>query len=119
MTAKGWTKKIRKATRDAGTYKPCFNSVIDTLADILARRDEAREAYDGNPVIEHTNKAGNTNLEQNPILRMVNDLNRDALAYWKELGLTPAGLKRINETAMKENGKGSALEQALIKLGGS
>lgn len=119
LEAKAWGRKIRKACKDAGTYRKCFDSVIDTLADILERRDEAREAYDGNPIVEHTNKGGSTNLEQNPAIRLVNDLNRDALAYWKELGLTPAGLKRINETAMKENGKGSALEQALIKLGGS
>lgn len=119
MDKSRWIRRIRKETKDAGTYKKCFESVIETLADILTRRDEAQEAYDGNPIVEHTNRAGIVNYEQNPAIRLVNDLNRDALAYWKELGLTPAGLKRINEAALKEQKKGSALEQALSKLGGA
>ncbi len=77
--------------------------VIETLADILARRDEALKLYKqegGQPVIEYTNKGGSTNYVQNPLLKLANELNRDALTYWKELGLTPAGLKRLNEKAL-------------------
>lgn len=68
-------------------------------------------------IVEHTNKAGATNLTQHPALRMINDLNRDALAYWRDLGLTPAGLKKIDEGAMKKK-KGSALADALRELNG-
>ena len=32
-------------------------------------------------------------------------MNRDALAYWRDLGLTPAGLKKINEEAMAADKK--------------
>ena len=116
MTAKSWEKRIQKACENAGTYKECFDSVIETLAQIMAERDEAAEAYDGNPIVEHTNQGGNTNLAQNPALRLINDLNRDALAYWRELGLTPKGLKQINEAAIKETKKQSALEKALNAL---
>ena len=52
-------------------------------------------------LVKHTNKGGATNIEQNPALRLINELNRDALAYWRDLGLTPAGLKKIDEDAMK------------------
>ena len=52
-------------------------------------------------LIEHTNKAGATNIEQNPAIRLINDLNRDALAYCRELGLTAASLRRINESALR------------------
>jgi len=116
MTAKTWRSRIKKACVDAGTYKKCFDSVIDTLSQIMAERDEAREAYDGVPIVEHTNQGGNTNLVQNPALRLINDLNRDALAYWRELGLTPKGLRQINEAAIKETKTTSALEKALAKL---
>ena len=51
-------------------------------------------------MIEYTNKGGSTNHIQNPLLKLANELNRDALTYWKELGLTPAGLKRLNEKAL-------------------
>lgn len=116
MTAKSWEKRIKKACEDAGTYKDCFKSVIETLAQIMEERDQARESYNGEPIVEHTNRGGSTNLEQNPALRLINDLNRDALAYWRELGLTPKGLKQINEAAIKETKKQSALEKALNAL---
>lgn len=117
MTAKSWKKRIKKACENAGTYKDCFDSVIETLSQIMEERDEARKAYDGNPIVEHTNQGGATNLAQNPALRLINDLNRDALAYWRELGLTPKGLRQINESAIKETKQTSALERALEMIG--
>lgn len=119
MTKRAWKAKIKKACNEAGTYRPYFNHVIDTLADILSRRDKIQEQYEQSgeeAIVEHTNKSGATNLEQNPALRMINDLNRDALQYWRDLGLTPAGLKKINEKAMAKP-KASALSEALKALG--
>lgn len=115
-----WVERITASAVAAGTYRPYFDDVIETLADILERRDTARALFDesgGNIIVDHTNKAGATNIEQNPILRMINDLNRDALAYWRDLGLTPAGLRRIDEQSMKQRKK-SALGEALKGLGG-
>ena len=119
MDKSAWVERITASAVSAGTYRPFFDDVIDTLADILERRDIAREQFadsGGNILVNHTNKAGATNIEQNPALRMVNDLNRDALAYWRDLGLTPAGLKRIDEQSMKQRKK-SALGEALKGLG--
>ena len=85
----------------------------------MERRDMALDAFQktgGNVIVKHTNKNGSANLEQNPALRLVNDLNRDALAYWRDLGLTPAGLKKINEKSM-EKPKRSALAEAMRALG--
>ena len=115
-----WVKRITANAVSAGTYRPFFDDVIDTLADILERRDIARELFaesDGNVMVMHTNKAGASNMEQNPILRLINDYNRDALAYWRDLGLTPAGLKRIDDQSMKPKKK-SSLQEALTGLGG-
>lgn len=118
MEAKKWISKIKRDTKRAGTYKPYFDEVIKTLAMILEERDQAREAFEengGQVIIEHTNKAGATNHEQNPALRLLNDLNRDALTYWRDLGLTPKGLKAINEQALQEQ-KADALTVALADL---
>lgn len=122
MDQKQWKSKIKSAAKKAGTYQPFFDAVIDTLAGILEKRDTAQELFDrsgGSVIVKHTNKGGATNLELNPALRLINDLNRDALAYWRDLGLTPAGLKRINEAAMQKKEKGSALEEALKSIGGA
>lgn len=119
MTRDEWTARITDSAKQAGTYRSYFDDVISTLADILARRDEAQTMFElsgGNVLVDHTNKAGATNIEQNPCLRMINDLNRDALAYWRDLGLTPAGLKRINDNAMQKP-KVSALAEALKAIG--
>lgn len=104
MLQADWKKIIVEACKSAGTYKPFFNLVIDTLAGILERRDDAVQAFvksGGKPIVKHTNKGGGTFLEQNPALRLLNELNRDAMQYWRELGLTPSSLKRINEESLK------------------
>lgn len=116
MTARRWKKIIKAACESAGTYREYFDHVIDSLAQTLEKRDEAAEHYDGHPIVEHTNSHGETNLVKNPALMMWADLNRDALAYWRELGLTPKGLRQINEAAIKETKTTSALEKALAKL---
>lgn len=115
-----WEKRVRAACQDAGTYKPFFESVIGTLASIMERRDEADKAFresGGETVIEYTNKNGQTNTIKNPALVVVMDLDAQALAYWRDLGLTPAGLKKINEDAMKGK-KRDALAEALKELSG-
>lgn len=119
MTKSRWKNKIIEACRQAGTYRDFFLPVIDTLSDLLERRDKAKKLYKASgeqPIVKHTNRSGATNLEQNPALRLINELNRDALAYWRDLGLTPAGLKKIDENAMKKR-KESALAAALRELG--
>ena len=119
MNKEEWKAIILKSTDEAGTYRKCFDSVIDTLAGIMEMRDDALERfydYGGNTVIEYTNKAGNTNVVKNPALVVVDDLNKTALAYWRDLGLTPAGLKRVKDLNPSDDGKKSALEVALEEL---
>ena len=113
-----WKRKIKAASRKAGTYKPYFESVIDTLAGIMELRDKAQEQFEasgGQTIVRYTNKAGATNPAKNPALIVIMDCNAQALAYWRDLGLTPAGLKRINEEGLKE-AKATGLESALLSL---
>ena len=121
MKKTAWKKKITECCQAVGTYREAFLPVIDTLASILERRDAVQDAFDSSGddlIVEHTNKGGAVNLEQHPSIRLINDLNRDALAFWRDLGLTPAGLKRIDENSMKGK-KRSSLADALRELGES
>ena len=119
MNRTEWKDRITAACEDAGTYRPFFDAAIETLSGILERRDDAEEKYKesgGNPVITHTNKAKETNTVKNPILVMLNDLNAQALAYWRDLGLTPAGYKKLNADLIQDNTQGGFdrfLEKAL------
>ena len=117
MTKANWIKRITSSCEEAGTYQPYFDDVISTLASILERRDNAEKAMKGQELtVEHVNKGGNSNLERHPLTRMIDELNRDALSYWRDLGLTPKGLKAINENAMKKEPK-DVLSEALKGLG--
>ncbi len=111
MIRKRWKTKIKKACNLAGTYKPYFDNAIDSLAGILEKRDQVEELYQSRnegPLVEFTNKNGSTNLVKNPLLIMWDDLNKSALTYWRELGLTPAGLKKINEMSFRDSEKEEA-----------
>lgn len=115
MTAAEWKEKIVLSCKDAGTYRNCFEDVIDTLSDILETRDKAMQQYKNagsEPIIEYTNKGGATNLVRSPYLATVDELNKTALTYWRDLGLTPKGLKAIDESAVKAK-KTSGLQEVL------
>lgn len=118
MKSTQWKKKIVKAMTEVGTYQKSFDQAIDTLAYILERRDDAQIYFDesgGKPIIIHTNKGGADNPDTNPALKLIMNLNAQALTIWRDLGLTPAGLKKINDEAMKEK-KTNSLESILSKL---
>ena len=110
MKKNDWKKKIKQASEEAGTYKDYFDAVIDTLAGILEKRDVAADAL---------NAPGATltasDIHRNPMVVIWNDLNKSALAYWKELGLTPAGLKKLNEDTFVKRQKASSLMDLLKK----
>ena len=120
MNEKQWKNKIKRAATEAGTYKPVFDPAIDALAKILVQRDAVYQQYldeGAVPIVERTSDRGAVNSAKNPLISLWNDLNGMALSYWKELGLTPASLKKINEAAMdKKPTGGSALETALLRL---
>ena len=121
MKKAAWKKKIKDACEDAGTYRPFFESVIDTLAGIMELRDNAAEKYEASgaeTVIEHTNNGGTTNLTKNPALVVLLDCNTQALAYWRDLGLTPAGYKRLNASVVKKEEETGSLEGLLEKMMG-
>lgn len=119
MTKKEWLRKINAACKKAGTYQAPFRYVIETLAQIMEDRDKVHEQYiasGAHPTIIHTNKAKEQNVVKNPMLVMELELNAQALAYWRDLGLTPAGLKKLNAEVVKENQGGGNLEKILEGL---
>lgn len=101
MTKETWHKKIEKSCREAGTYEPWYDHVIDTLAGILENRDRAQKQFEAmkcQPIVQHTNKGGATNLVKNPALVIIMDMNTQALAYWRELGLTAKAFQAMQKS---------------------
>lgn len=111
-----WQNLIIAQTKELGTYKPSFDSVIETLASILEKRDQALKEFEDTGaelVTEFVSDRGATNLKRNPRLQVWQDLNSQALAYWRDLGLTPAGLKKLKDLEIKSTSDVSGLERAL------
>ena len=74
-------------------------------------------ASGGHIIIKHTNKNGSTNIVKNPLYLALEKLRDDVVAYSKELGLTPAGLKRLNDELGSTKNR-STLAHALSELEG-
>lgn len=110
---------ITQACKNVGTYKDDFLPIIESLADIELQRDRTWKEFEnsgGQSMVPYTNKNGSENLVKNPLLVLWNEQNKTWLAYRRDLGLTPAGLKKLNEKAMKPV-KQSPLAKALKDLG--
>ena len=119
LDAKKWKRKIIEQMKKVDTYQDAFMPTIEALAKLLERRDSVYDEFieDGAAsLIEKISDRGAVNRVVNPLLTLWKDLNAQALAYWRDLGLTPAGLKRIDEAAMKKP-KESALAKALREVG--
>ena len=120
MKKADWKRAIVKKCQSIGTYKPEFTPVINHLACLMEESDNVMKQYraeGSKPLIEKKSDRGAVNKAKNPLLTTWEDLNRDALAYWRDLGLTPAGLKKLNmEIASKPATVG--LEEMLSKLAG-
>ena len=119
MKKNAWKSRIKKACKAAGTYQPCFDEVIASLAGILEMRDRAEEQYiesGSSPIVKHTIRNGAVNIVKNPTLVVIMECNAQALAYWRELGLTSKAYKAMTGglTVPEEE---SSLEQVLAELG--
>lgn len=98
-------------------YEP-YNSVIETLSGILEQRDKTFKEFKesgGKSVISYTNKGGATNMTKNPLLTLWDDLNKSALSYWRDLGLTPSSYRKM-AGEINKNDKPTKLEAALMSI---
>lgn len=101
-----------------GTYRKQFAAAIDRLAEIYVQMDELLAEFEAEGreiLVEHTNKAGATNVQVNPLMGTWLQMQAQALAAERELGLTPAGLKKMGTEQKQGPDKVAAL---LEKFGG-
>ncbi len=113
-----WKKKIVQNMETVGTYKESFLPAIETLADILERRDSAIQQWKdegSHLMINKTSDRGAVNVAKNPLLGLIQECEKDALTYWSQLGLTPSGLKKTFADD-KEKREGQGLGDILKSL---
>ena len=118
-TEKGFRDKIRRDLKSSGLYREEFERVIWRLAELYVRMQRTRAEFKksgGQPIIQSTNKSGAKYWAKNPLLQELDFVQRTALDLERELGLTPAALKKINEAAMLAVPEEDPLSAALGKL---
>ena len=116
---KRYKRQIVRKMKAIGTYNASFMYTIIVLSKVLAVYEVTTEQFErtgGHMVIKHTNKSGATNIVKNPLYQAIEKLRDDIITYSRELGLTPAGLKRINKDGAQRE-KQSPLERVLLELG--
>ena len=105
MTAKQYKRAIEKKLKENNTYLPAFDTSISVLSEMLEERERVYTEYintGARPVIEFTSDRGAVNLKPNPLLKQWQELNAGALLYLRELGLTAAGLKKLQGQVITE-----------------
>lgn len=108
MDKSKWKKVIKAQIKYDHDYIPSFKTTIDILSEILAERDRVYDFYmksGGQPVVNFTSDRGAVNLKQNPLLKQWTDLNTSALNYLDKLGLTAAGLRKLQGQIPKDEAK--------------
>lgn len=112
-------KETVAAMEKLGTYKPEFMPVIVRYCEMRLQYKLLMERWyaDGCRISEeYTNKAGATNIRKTALYLSIESLRKELLVLDTDLGLTPIGLKRINDEMKKNAKKTSALGEAIRQL---
>lgn len=123
MNAEDWKKILTSQLKIDHKYIPSFNTSIAILSQILEERDRIYQQYldeGAEPVIIFVTDRGQRNPKPNPLLRQWHDLTVTALQYLRDLGLTAAGLRKLQGSIPKEQEKaqGSEVLERLREMAG-
>ena len=105
MTKEEWKAILEDQIKYDHAYIPSFQTTITILSEMLAERDRVWKMYEesgAQPVVNFTSDRGAINLKQNPLQKQWQELNSTALLYLRDLGLTPAGLRKLQGQLPKE-----------------
>lgn len=100
----------KKSMMELGIYKPEFDPVIEIYGQLREQYDELTKRFiaSGFDFEECTN----VGTKKAPIVTTLESLRKDILSYAAQLGLTPQGLLKADDSAFRKK-KESALAAAL------
>ncbi|MBH0174722.1 P27 family phage terminase small subunit [Fictibacillus sp. 23RED33] len=112
-------KQVIQDMKDVGTYRSQFEATIRTYSEMrfqydLMMKDFFKEGC--KTTEEYTNNAGVTNVRKTATYLAIETIRKDMINHENTLGLTPAGLKRINDEMKTTKKKSSKLASALSDL---
>ncbi len=109
--------EIVENMRALNIYKPEFNITISIYAGLVEQYQMLEKEFKKSKftVVEKTGYSDNT--KKSPMVGTLESLRKDILAYSNALGLTPSGLKKLNDEMNKDKKQVSKLEMALNAFG--
>lgn len=111
--------ELKDMMKKVGTYNESFDLTISMCARTIEDYERTLSQFErtgGNVVISYTNKNGSRNPVKNPLYQAIEYMRKDILAYLRDLGLTPSGLKKINQDSFTGEVKDSPLVEVLKRL---
>ena len=106
---------IENMTR-LGIYQPEFDVTIEIYVG-LVKQYNALEKQFKSTKFEVNEKTGYAeNSKRSPIVSSLENLRKDILKYATDLGLTPAGLKRLKDKGFGRKKSGSPVAAAVKKF---
>lgn len=106
-------KSVTEAMKAMNTYKPEFEPIIEIYVGLNNQYKKLLTKFKavGYKVEESTGYSDNS--KKSPLVSTMENLRKDILKYANELGLTPAGLKRLNEKNKTKSAGGNFLDSLL------
>lgn len=107
-----------KAMTELQVYRPEFKQTIKAYARLRWQYETMFEKFMENgceTTEEYINKSGVASVRKTPEYQVMENLRKDILTYENTLGLTPAGLRRLKNSASL-SGKKSSILTGLIDL---
>lgn len=107
-----------KAMTELQVYRPEFKQTIRAYARLRWQYETMFEKFMENgceTTEEYINKSGVASVRKTPEYQVMENLRKDILTYENTLGLTPAGLRRLKNSASL-SGKKSSILTGLIDL---
>ena len=118
MNKSEWKKVIEDQIKIDHDYIPSFQTTITILSEMLEERDRVYDLYvasGAQPVVNFTSDRGAVNLKPNPLWKQWQESNVNVLSYLRDLGLTAAGLRKLQGQLPKKHCEtNSSLEKLRI-----
>ena len=109
-------QRTKKNMQALGTYKPEFDMTISIYCSLIEQYQSLEANFKKNE-FNVEEKTGANGLKRSPIIGTLETLRKDILSYSNALGLTPSGLKKLNDEMNKNKKEVSKLEMALNSFG--
>lgn len=109
-------KKVIQNMTELGIYKPEFDTMIGIYVELVKQYNQLEKKFKISKYEAEEKTGYADNNKKSPIVSSLENLRKDILKYANELGLTPAGLKKINEKELGNKRK-SHITEAIKNIG--